>query len=126
MDENEITFRTNRLLQSKRILVDIFICKVSKFAVNPVHCNIDRFSFFFFNFTRAAARTATFGLGRLRFLGDALHVGSLAHQPAHLGEIAALDADDFYALKDAVVDFLPRRIRQALEAVLAEETAPAG
>lgn len=55
---------------------------------------------------------------------DAGMIAAFADQPEAV--IAALDADDFYALKDAVVDFLPRRIRQALEAVLAEETAPAG
>lgn len=55
---------------------------------------------------------------------DAGMIAAFADQPEAV--IAALDADDFYTLKDAVVDFLPRRIRQALEAVLAEETAPAG
>lgn len=53
-------------------------------------------------------------------LGDgASEVGLVAafcDQPADV--IAQLDADDFLTLKDRVADFLPQRIRRALEAAL--------
>lgn len=54
---------------------------------------------------------------------DAAMIAAFADQPA--GVIAALDADDFMELKEAVVDFLPKRIRSALEAVLRDEAAAA-
>ncbi len=47
---------------------------------------------------------------------DEAMIAAFADQPAEV--IAALDADDFMELKELVVDFLPRRIRAALEAVL--------
>lgn len=54
-------------------------------------------------------------------------IASFADQP--LSVISALDADDFLALKDRVFDFLPKRIRAALEAaseaMAAEEAAKA-
>lgn len=54
---------------------------------------------------------------------DAAMIAAFADQPADV--IAALDADDFMELKEAVVDFLPKRIRSALEAVLRDEAAAA-
>lgn len=54
-------------------------------------------------------------------------IAAFADQPSEV--IAILDADDFLSLKERVVDFLPRRIRAALEAAMAaeaeDEAAPA-
>ncbi len=54
---------------------------------------------------------------------DAAMIAAFADQPAAI--IAALDADDFMELKEAVVDFLPKRIRSALETALRDEAAVA-
>lgn len=58
-----------------------------------------------------------------RMMGDAPSeeqlLAAFADQPVDV--IAALDADDFITLKDRVVDFLPKRIRAALEAVMKAE-----
>ena len=47
---------------------------------------------------------------------DAAMIAAFADRPAEV--IAALDADDFLELKDMVVGFLPRRIREAVEQAL--------
>lgn len=47
---------------------------------------------------------------------DAAMISAFCDQPAEV--IARLDADDFLEIKDQVIDFLPKRIRTALEAVL--------
>lgn len=58
---------------------------------------------------------------------EAALIAAFADQP--LDVISALDADDFLTLKDRVFDFLPKRIRAALEAAseatAAEEAAMA-
>ena len=58
---------------------------------------------------------------------EAALIAAFADQP--LDVISGLDADDFLTLKDRVFDFLPKRIRAALEAdseaTVAEEAAMA-
>lgn len=50
---------------------------------------------------------------------DAAMIAAFADQPASV--IAQLDADDFMELKERLVDFLPKRIRAALEAMARDE-----
>lgn len=70
----------------------------------------------------AALQDAMMGDGA----NDAAMIAAFADQPAPV--IAQLDADDFMELKERLVDFLPKRIRAALEAAAkeaAEELAAA-
>ena len=50
---------------------------------------------------------------------DAAMIAAFADQPAEV--IAARDADDFLELKDMVIGFLPRRIREAVERAVAAD-----
>ena len=50
---------------------------------------------------------------------DSAMIAAFADRPAEV--IAALDADDFLELKDMVITFLPRRIREAVEQAVAAE-----
>ena len=50
---------------------------------------------------------------------DEAMIAAFADQPAEV--IGQLDADDFMTLKEMVVDFLPRRIRAALQAAIQAE-----
>lgn len=52
-------------------------------------------------------------------IDEAAMIAMFADQPGEV--IAALDADDLLALKDKVVDFLPKALRRALEVMAAEQ-----